>query len=71
MAKSCKLPEDLSEATGMTVRLKSGGPLMTILDVDENQIDLECGWFSNDGQFREAKFSVLVIEAVRKTASNA
>ena len=40
---------------GDTVILKSGGPIMTIVDIDINTNQVECCWFNeqNDRQIEE------------------
>jgi uncharacterized protein YodC (DUF2158 family) len=39
---------------GWTVRLKSGGPVMTVTKVDREEV--ECSWF-HDGELRQGKFN--------------
>ncbi|MBX3267048.1 MAG: DUF2158 domain-containing protein [Acidobacteria bacterium] len=42
---------------GEIVRLKSGGPKMTVKDiVDDDLGTVECEWFSKDGEIRSAIF---------------
>jgi uncharacterized protein YodC (DUF2158 family) len=40
--------------TGATVRLASGGPLMTIREVNGDTIS--CDWFDKQGRLRKANF---------------
>ena len=44
---------------GDTVRLKSGGPLMTIESIEDNRAF--CNWFSND-ELKNGTFNVETLE---------
>lgn len=53
---------------GWTVRLKSGGPLMTVEGVETEKTELQarCVWFDNQNQPQEAVYafsSLMVVEA--------
>jgi uncharacterized protein YodC (DUF2158 family) len=50
--------------SGDTVRLKIGGPLMTILAVSEE--DCCCMWFSDRGTFEHGRFEHEVLERVKR-----
>ena len=50
--------------SGDTVRLKIGGPLMTILSVDRD--DCCCMWFSDRGSFEHGKFEYEVLDLVKR-----
>jgi uncharacterized protein YodC (DUF2158 family) len=41
---------------GETVRLKSGGPLMTIAWIDEESSAARCEWFDSKKEFRSSDF---------------
>jgi len=41
---------------GETVRLKSGGPLMTISTIDKESNLANCEWFDSKKEFRAADF---------------
>ncbi|KFF16768.1 YodC family protein [Flavobacterium hydatis] len=41
---------------GETVRLKSGGPLMTISRIDKENNLANCEWFDSKKEFRAADF---------------
>lgn len=45
---------------GDTVRLRSGGPLMTVKEVYEKTVDVI--WFPTDEESKEETFSMLCIE---------
>jgi uncharacterized protein YodC (DUF2158 family) len=53
---------------GDLVKLKSGGPVMTVVDVDEDEVT--CVWFpSNDHRkLREADFETVTLEKVEGPA---
>lgn len=50
---------------GDVVRLKSGGPVMTILDLGWNPLSAKCGWFAADGRYFQGVLPVtaLVLQA--------
>ncbi len=41
-------------AGGSTVRLNSGGPLMTVREVEGDTV--RCDWFDKEGRLRKAEF---------------
>ena len=47
---------------GDIVRLKSGGPKMTIVSVDE-QAGASCTWFDRNGKRHEGVFTLATVEA--------
>lgn len=47
---------------GDTVRLKSGGPLMTV-SVAQHDDDTWCTWFDERGKREEATFNAATLEA--------
>ena len=48
---------------GDIVRLKSGGPKMTVIKYDPAQgADLTCQWFEKDSQFKEKSFNQDALE---------
>ncbi|WP_369426301.1 DUF2158 domain-containing protein [Aeromonas veronii] len=49
---------------GEAVKLKGGGPSMTILIVDE--VSAECLWFTSDYQLQRATFPLAVLDLVKK-----
>ncbi|MFQ2217623.1 YodC family protein [Aeromonas enteropelogenes] len=49
---------------GDVVKLHSGGPSMTILNVDE--ASAECLWFTSDYLLQRASFPLSVIEPIKK-----
>jgi uncharacterized protein YodC (DUF2158 family) len=48
--------------SGSLVRLKSGGPTMTIGWIGNTEA--ECNWFSNDDDLKSAVFKVAQLETV-------
>jgi uncharacterized protein YodC (DUF2158 family) len=48
---------------GDLVKLKSGGPVMTVVDVDEDEVT--CVWFR---KLREADFETVTLEKVEGPA---
>jgi uncharacterized protein YodC (DUF2158 family) len=53
---------DLPFDFGDTVRLKIGGPLMTVVAVGEDQCG--CVWFSDRNELEHGKFELGVVELV-------
>jgi uncharacterized protein YodC (DUF2158 family) len=53
---------------GDLVKLKSGGPVMTVVEVDEDEV--LCVWFPSDDhrKLREADFDIVTIEKVEGPA---
>lgn len=49
---------------GDAVKLKGGGPSMTVLSMEGNQV--ECLWFTNDYQLQTAIFPIETIDPVKK-----
>ena len=53
---------------GDIVRLKSGGPAMTVTDVDLNDDDgtywVSCTWFDEKGQRASSSFPAATVETV-------
>ena len=65
-----KPPEDAhmnnpAHKIGDVVRLKSGGPLMTVNAIDVSSHHVNCFWFSDGGEVRECRFSVEAVHAIR------
>jgi uncharacterized protein YodC (DUF2158 family) len=58
------MEEDVEFEAGDTVRLKIGGPLMTILSVADQ--DCCCMWFGDRGKFEHGKFELEVLELVQR-----
>ena len=57
--------EKLQFKSGDVVRLKSGGPKMTVMDIDGhgNHLDVvTCTWFV-DGEYKPGKFRMCMLEA--------
>ncbi|MBN8609666.1 MAG: DUF2158 domain-containing protein [Deltaproteobacteria bacterium] len=52
---------------GDVVRLKSGGPAMTVAVVDKHEQVL-CQWFGSGGDFKDRMFVVGTLEAVVEDA---
>lgn len=50
--------------TGDTVRLKIGGPLMSVLSASDEAC--HCMWFSDEGKLEHGEFELDVIELVRR-----
>jgi uncharacterized protein YodC (DUF2158 family) len=46
--------------SGNLVRLRSGGPLMTVVRIDGDQVN--CVWTDWDGQFESARFPINVLQ---------
>jgi uncharacterized protein YodC (DUF2158 family) len=46
--------------SGNLVRLRSGGPLMTVVRVDGDQVN--CVWTDWDGQFESGRFPIDVLQ---------
>ena len=46
---------------GDIVRLKSGGPKMTVTELDEREVT--CTWFDRNGRNKTNKFPVATVEA--------
>lgn len=42
---------------GMTVKLKSGGPLMTVIEAKDGSDVWVCRWFDNKQQLQTASFN--------------
>jgi len=38
---------------GDTVRLKSGGPVMTVVEVDDEEDEIHCQWFADSENKRD------------------
>jgi len=47
---------------GDIVRLKSGGPKMTILGIDDDDAVFACKWFDRNGKLHSDSFPVDMIE---------
>jgi len=45
---------------GDTVRLKSGGPIMTVSAIDDSTV--ECTWFGADGEVKFHHFRAAMLE---------
>ena len=45
-------------APGHTVRLASGGPLMTVKSVDDVCAQAHCEWFDGEGAVRTRRFTL-------------
>lgn len=43
--------------TGDLVKLKSGGPLMTVRTTDREGLDVRCDWFDNTNDYKTAWFA--------------
>jgi uncharacterized protein YodC (DUF2158 family) len=55
----------MSFKVGDTVRLKSGSPLMTVINVqpdDTSEPNVACAWFSDDEEPHEGQFPVAALE---------
>jgi uncharacterized protein YodC (DUF2158 family) len=55
----------MSFKIGDTVRLKSGSPLMTVIDVrpdDTSEPNVACAWFSDDEAPRKGEFPEAALE---------
>jgi uncharacterized protein YodC (DUF2158 family) len=55
----------MSFKVGDTVRLKSGSPLMTIINVrpnDTSEPNVACAWFSDDEEPRKGEFPEAALE---------
>ena len=55
-------------SVGQTVRLKSGGPLMTIIEVrtamnTKQPTWADCQWFDDKNQLKEGQFLLAALEA--------
>lgn len=48
---------------GDIVRLKSGGPKMTILGIDGDESTYACKWFDRNGRLNRDSFQASTIEA--------
>ena len=55
------MKDDLMEI-GDIVRLKSGGPKMTIVSIDESA-GASCTWFDRNGKRHESVFALATVEA--------
>ena len=51
---------------GDTVRLKSGGPVMTVESVDQDQGTARCVWMKDETPMRH-RFSIAALEAAKPT----
>ena len=61
-AHNPRVQENTAVAASDTVRMKIGGPLMTVLSVDEEHCC--CMWFADDGKFQHGRFELDVVELV-------
>ena len=43
--------------TGDLVKLKSGGPLMTVRGTDREGLDVRCDWFDSTNDYKTAWFA--------------
>ena len=48
---------------GDVVRLKSGGPKMTVLESDGEQV--QCKWFDRNGKLHTENFSAALLDAFK------
>jgi len=51
---------------GDIVRLKSGGPPMTIRDASDNDSEVICQWFTKSGVLQANSFETILLEEVGK-----
>jgi uncharacterized protein YodC (DUF2158 family) len=58
------MEDDVTFEAGDTVRLKIGGPLMTILSISGE--DCCCMWFGEGARFEHGKFELEVLELVQR-----
>ena len=58
------MEEHATFEAGDTVRLKIGGPLMTILSISGE--DCCCMWFGDRGRFEHGKFELEVLDLVQR-----
>ncbi|MCJ8211705.1 DUF2158 domain-containing protein [Mucilaginibacter sp. RS28] len=54
---------------GDQVRLKSGGPVMTVDSIDDNTSRLVCVWFDSKKVFQHAKFIADTLEKYEPSSS--
>jgi uncharacterized protein YodC (DUF2158 family) len=54
---------------GDRVRLRSGGPLMTVNTIDGENID--CKWFDNVGTLHSATFPIYMLTIIEGAADDA
>jgi uncharacterized protein YodC (DUF2158 family) len=61
-----RVNEEVPFEMGDTVRLKIGGPSMTVLSATEDHCC--CMWFGERGKFEHGRFELEVIEFVERPA---
>jgi len=49
-------------SSGDVVRLKSGGPKMTVLESTDTQDTVDCQWFDRNGKLQQSSFQPQMIE---------
>ena len=55
---------------GETVQLKSGGPLMTVIDESKPSDEVTCTWFSKNGKRYEHVFKKFVLIGISALPNN-
>jgi uncharacterized protein YodC (DUF2158 family) len=55
---------------GNTVELKSGGPVMTIVDIERIEMSALCTWFNQRGVEDHQKFPLAALKPYEEEVSN-
>ena len=53
---------------GDRVRLRSGGPLMTVCDIDHSRTRISCRWFNITGDLGSAVFDLATLTIIEGAA---